>query len=321
MTRRWTGGTIGLLLLAGGGFFLWRNTRTTETLGDAREVRVTRGDIELSVLTSGDVRPRNRLEIKPPIPGRAEEILVREGDTVRKGQILAWMSSTDRAALLDAARALGDAELARWEELYKPTPLVAPLNGSVIARNVEPGQTVSGSDAVLILSDRLVLKAQVDETDMAQIRLGQSVGIVLDAFGKEKLSGVVEHIAFEAKTVNNVTIYEVDVLPSHVPPYMRSGMTANLTFHVEEKLNVLLLPTAAVKTEGGTSVVTVPTPKGKSVPVPVQTGLSNGKQVEILSGIAEGDAVLISDGLPAPAAKAKTSPLSPVMRRPRRGAR
>lgn len=48
---------------------------------------VTRGDIELSVLTTGDVRPRNRLEIKPPIPGRAEEILVREGDVVRKGQI------------------------------------------------------------------------------------------------------------------------------------------------------------------------------------------------------------------------------------------
>ncbi|MBK8575364.1 MAG: efflux RND transporter periplasmic adaptor subunit [Elusimicrobia bacterium] len=321
MTRRRIVGTIGLLLLAGGGFLWWRAAHKTEISDDTREVRVTRGNIELSVLTTGDVRPRNRLEIKPPIPGRAEEILVREGDTVRKGQILAWMSSTDRAALLDAARAKGDAELARWEELYKPTPLVAPLNGSIIARNVEPGQTVSGSDAVLIISDRLVLKAQVDETDMAQVRLGQSVGIVLDAFAQENISGVVEHIAFEAKTVNNVTIYEVDVLPSRVPLFMRSGMTANLTFHVEEKQNVLLLPPAAVKTEGGASVVTVPGPKGKSLTVAVQTGLSNGKQVEIVSGVAEGDAVLISDGLPAPAAKAKTSPLSPVMRRPRRGAR
>ncbi|MBL0058971.1 MAG: efflux RND transporter periplasmic adaptor subunit [Elusimicrobia bacterium] len=318
MTRRkivWITGTV---LLVGGGVLWWRSSRAPEGPSGAREVLVTRGDIELSVLTTGDVRPRNRLEIKPPIPGRAEEILVREGDVVRKGQILAWMSSTERAALLDAARAKGSAELARWEDLYKPTPLVAPLTGSIIARNMEPGQTVSGSDAVLVMSDRLILKAQVDETDMAQVRLGQEVGIVLDAFPGERLTGVVEHIAFEAKTVSNVTIYEVDVLPVRVPPFMRSGMTANLTFRVEKKTDVLLLPAAAVKTSDGVSSVALPSAKGKSETQSVLTGISNGKQVEILSELAEGDRVLVTDGLPAAAAKAKTSPLSPMMRRPRR---
>jgi macrolide-specific efflux system membrane fusion protein len=53
--------------------------------------------------------PQNRLEIKPPIAGRAEEVLVNEGELVKAGQIIAWMSSTDRAALLDAARAQGPA--------------------------------------------------------------------------------------------------------------------------------------------------------------------------------------------------------------------
>jgi macrolide-specific efflux system membrane fusion protein len=320
MTRRRKGAIGAVLVLAGGIYGGWRFTRKSIEKGEPRTVRVTRGDIELSVLTTGDVRPRNRLELKPPLPGRVERILVREGDVVTKGDILAWMSSTDRAALLDAARAKGTAELARWEELYKPAPLVAPLSGRVIARNVEPGQTVTSSDAVLVLSDRLIVKAQVDETDMAQIRLGQPARVVLDAFPDSPLAATVEHIAFEAKTVSNVTIYEVDVLPRDPPAYLRSGMTANVTFHVDEKKDVLLLPAVAVKT-GETAEVLVPAGKGKSQTRIVETGLSNGKTIEIRSGLTEGDAVVVDDGLPASTVKAKTSPLSPVMRRPGRRAR
>lgn len=317
--RRWA--VIGAVLVVAGGIGGWyRFTRKANDNGESRTVRVTRGDLELSVLTTGDVRPRNRLELKPPLPGRVERILVREGDRVKKGDILAWMSSTDRAALLDAARAKGPAELARWEDLYKPAPLVSPLSGRVIARNVEPGQTVTSSDAVLVLSDRLIVKAQVDETDMAQIRLGQRVRIVLDAFADNPLSARVEHIAFEAKTVSNVTIYEVDVLPDEPPAYLRSGMTANLTFHVDEKKGVLLLPAVAVKT-GATPSVLTPGPKGKPQTRTVETGLSNGKMVEIRSGLVEGDVVVVDDGLPPSAAKVKTSPLSPVMRRPGRRTR
>lgn len=317
--RRWV--VIGAVLVVAGGIGGWyRFTRKANDNGESRTVRVTRGDLELSVLTTGDVRPRNRLELKPPLPGRVERVLVREGDMVKKGDVLAWMSSTDRAALLDAARAKGPAELARWEDLYKPAPLVSPLSGRVIARNVEPGQTVTSSDAVLVLSDRLIVKAQVDETDMAQIRLGQRVRIVLDAFADNPLSARVEHIAFEAKTVSNVTIYEVDVLPDEPPAYLRSGMTANLTFHVDEKKGVLLLPAVAVKT-GATPSVLTPGPKGKPQTRTVETGLSNGKMVEIRSGLVEGDVVVVDDGLPPSAAKVKTSPLSPVMRRPGRRTR
>ena len=53
-----------------------------------------------------------------------------------KGQILAWMSSTERAALMDAARSKGPEEVSRWEELYRPTPILAPIRGTVISRNI-----------------------------------------------------------------------------------------------------------------------------------------------------------------------------------------
>jgi len=315
MKRRWTW-TVGIVAAVAVGGGAWRALRKPAPPTD-REVAVIRDTLRLSILTTGDVRPRNRLLVKPPIAGRAESILVREGEFVKKGQILAWMSSTERAALLDAARAKGSEELARWEDLYKPTPLVAPVGGLVIARNVEPGQTVTAADAVLIMSDRLILKAQVDETDVGQVRLGQPVRIVLDAYPRDPLRGRVEHIAFEAKTVNNVTIYEVDVLPEDVPAFMRSGMTANLTFRVAEKENALLLPVSAVKGAGDAAVVRATGSDGFPADRSVRAGLSDGKRIEILEGLAEGDRVLVANGAaPAAVQESKSNPLSPMPRRP-----
>ncbi|TXH27783.1 MAG: HlyD family efflux transporter periplasmic adaptor subunit [Elusimicrobia bacterium] len=316
MKRRWkwTVGIVALVVGVGGAWWVRRKPAGPVY----SEVTVARDTLRTAILTTGEVRPRNRLLIKPPIAGRAESILVREGDAVKKGQILAWMSSTERAALLDAARAKGSAELARWEDLYKPTPLVAPVAGLVIARNVEPGQTVTAADAVLIMSDRLILKAQVDETDVGQVRLGQPVRIVLDAYPREPQRGRVEHIAFEAKTVNNVTIYEVDVLPEDVPAFMRSGMTANLTFRVAEKENALVLPVSAVKGLGETATVRVPGPGREPEERTVRTGLSDGKRVEILEGLTEGDRVLVAGGtaVSTAAKESKSNPLSPMPRRP-----
>src|SRR5712692_7981698 len=68
---------------------------------DYQEGTVARGDLQVKVLSTGVVEPENRLEIKPPVSGRVEDILVDEGYKVKKGQTLAQMSSTERAALLD----------------------------------------------------------------------------------------------------------------------------------------------------------------------------------------------------------------------------
>jgi macrolide-specific efflux system membrane fusion protein len=277
-------------------------------------VSVKRGDIQVSVLATGAVQPQNRVEIRPPVSGRAEDILVREGQTVKKGQILAWLSSTERAVLLDAASAKGAEELAHWKDLYKPTPLMAPLDGVVIARKVEPGQTVTAQDAVLVLSDRLIVKAQVDETDIAQVKTGQEVEISLDAYPHETISGRVVHITYEAKTVNNVTIYEVDVLPGRVPDFMRSGMTSNVKFRVAIRKNTLLLPAEAVHLQENRSTVLVPTPSNEKRPVTkdIETGLSDGSTVEVLAGLQEGDTVLVPImRLPSPSDRPQGSPFSP----------
>ena len=259
-----------------------------------RTVQATRGDLQVTILATGTVQPQNRLELKPPIAGRVEEILVEEGQPVKQGQVLARMSSTERAVLLDAARAKGPEELTHWQELYKPTPLIAPIDGMVIVRSVEPGQSVAASDAVLVLSDRLVVMTQVDETDIGRIALNQPAHLTLDAYPDRGVDGRVDHIAYEAKTVSNVTIYEVEVLPAQVPSVMRSGMTANVTFVVAEKSDVLLLPADAVRQEQGKTTVLMRTSeRGRPESKTIETGLSDGKRVEVVSGLADGDTVLV----------------------------
>ena len=298
LSRRWK---IGAVLIAV--FFLIKMfsscSHGENSLQVTRSVKVHQGDLEVKVTATGTVKPYNRVEIKPPIPGRVEEVLVQEGDRVKKGQVLAQMSSTERAALLDAARARGAETMKRWEEAYKMAPLLAPLDGTIIVRAVEPGQTVTTADPVVVLSDRLIVEALVDETDLALIALGQKTAIQLDAYPKEIFWGKVDHIMYESKLTNNVNVYAVDILPEQIPPAFRSGMTANVTFIVKEKKGVLLVPSEAVmewpkkipRPKDAEFAVYEKTFSGKLVPHAVRIGDSDGRMTEIVQGLSEGKEV------------------------------
>ena len=247
-----------LCALGGGGWYgykFWQTRKARDAAPRYLPVTVARADILVAVQATGTVQPENRIVIKPPINGRIDTIKVEEGAKVRKGQILGTMSSTDRAALLDVARAKGAAEVRHWEDIYRPTPIVAPLAGVVIQRATEPGQTIAATDSVFVISDHLLVVAQVDETDMARVQLGQNAQVGLDAYPGEKVTGKVHRIAFEAKTVNNVTMYDVQIDPEKVPDFMRSGMTASVQFKVEEHKNVVAVPSTLVHQENGRTFV------------------------------------------------------------------
>ncbi len=304
---------IALALIAGG--WAWRRARAARDNAPAmREVVVERGAIRETVLATGTVEPQNRVALASPVSGRLEEVLPREGDQVQRGQTLALVSSTERATLLDAARARGPEELARWEQLYKPTPVIAPLDGTVIARLLEPGQSVSPDKAILVLSDRLIVRAQVDETDMARIAIGQRTEIRLDAYPRQVLTARVEHIAYESRTVNNVTIYNVEIAPDELPPFVRSGMSAGVTFILRATNDVLVLPAEALRGTRERRTVLVPAAAPRLPPEEreVEVGIDDGRTVELLNGLAEGDRVLVPEvALGTTSGPQKSSPLSP----------
>jgi len=213
---------------------------------------------------------------------------------VKSGETLGWMSSTERAALLDAAKGKGEEVLKYWEDAYKAIPLLAPIDGEVIVSTIQPGQTVTTSDAVFVLSDRLIVRAQVDETDIGKVKLGQAAIISLDAYPDSKVNATVGHIYYESETVNNVTIYKVDMIPSTVPSFFRSGMNANVDFIEQKRDNILTLPLDAVRTDKDGSYVFISQGQGKPpARRAVTTGLTDEKNIEITSGITADDTVEI----------------------------
>ncbi len=284
---------IGLVVMGVGTaiYFIFGKSKKSETAYS--EVSPKRTDLRITVTSTGTVTPEGRIEMKPPVPGRIESVRVKEGQKVGRGQILAWMSSTERAALLDSARAVSADEYKRFQEYYKATPIMAPVSGTIILRNAEPGQTVAAADVLLVISDRLQVVAKVDETDIARLKPGVPAEIILDAYPKESVEAKVSAIAFEAKTVNNVTTYDVETLPTKQPEFMRSGMTANVTFILKEREDILTLPLAAIQFKKESPFVLVKDPSGKPVEALIEIGESDGGNTEIISGIDEKSIVLI----------------------------
>ncbi len=287
---------IGAVLILGIAAFVWvrwvqNNAATKE---GTKVIHAQTGTIETFISTTGTVLPKNRLEVRPPVNGRVEQVLVQEGDMVKTGQIVAWMSSTDRAALLDAARGKSNESLTYWNDVYKPIALVAPINGQVIVATMQPGQTVTTADAVIVLSDKLIFRAQVDETDIGKISDGQEAVATLDAYQDTKIDAEVEHVYYESKTVNNVTTYAVDLKADELPAFCRSGMNVTVDFRDQYKENILTLPVDAVRKDKDGSfvflkVLETPKPVRRAVTV----GITDDAVIEIVSGVTPEDEIVV----------------------------
>jgi macrolide-specific efflux system membrane fusion protein len=273
----------GIFLLGGGvWFYAAHRSSGQDKTQETRLVKAKLGNVTETVDATGDVVPLNRVEIKPPVSGRMEKITLDEGDRVKAGQIIAWMSSTERAAIIDSATAMGPEERKRWEESYKPAPILSPISGIVILNNVVPGQTVDASTVLFALSDQLIVLAQVDEVDISRVHMGMKALITLDAYPTQKITGKVLAILYEGKNTSNVITYGVKIVPENVPPFFRSQMTANISLVINQKDNVLLIPIQAIKARAnGDKYVLLSNPGGKPASTDIQTGVENGAQVLI----------------------------------------
>lgn len=283
-----------IIILAVAGFAFFKGMKKESPGEVVEEITPMISSIRNFISCTGTVLPKNRLEVKPPVNGRIEGILVKEGDLVKAGQTLVRMSSTERAALLDAARGKGEESVKYFEEAYKAILLNAPIDGEVIVATTQPGQTVTTADAVVVLSDRLIVRAQVDEVDIGKIAVDKEAIVSLDAYPDEKINAIVDHIYYESKTVNNVTIYEVDLAPEEVPSFFRSGMNATVDFIDQNKENILVIPLAAIIKEKGNEYVLVKQDdNSEPVKTRVTIGMSDDKNVEVLSGITSNDKIFL----------------------------
>ncbi|MBC7237296.1 MAG: efflux RND transporter periplasmic adaptor subunit [Chloroflexi bacterium] len=195
-----------------------------------------------------------------------------------------------RLDLLQARHALQQAER-RLEDAR----IRAPFAGTVLQVSPQVGENVHGFTPLIELADLTAfhIVAQIDELDIASIREGQQVEVRLDAFPGKVLEGQVDKVLPALADTRGATIYEAYVRFDPAGLAVRAGMGANLSIMTEVAEDVLLVPRRAVEQLGRYQVVQVLEGRNKRQVV-VTTGLTNDSDVEILSGLEEGQIVVLN---------------------------
>ena len=190
--------------------------------------------------------------------------------------------------------------------------ITSPIDGVVLSKAVEEGQTVAASfntpelfSIAKDLKDMRVI-ADIDEADIGEVKEGENVKFTVDAFPNDTFEGVVTQVRQEATTTNNVVTYEVVISAPNADLKLKPGLTANVTIFTAEKNNVLSVPSKAlrytptVETIGKKYKIQDCNGKNKVWTLEgnvlkahaVQIGISDGSHTEIISGISNGVQVI-----------------------------
>ena len=170
--------------------------------------------------------------------------------------------------------------------------LTAPFAGTVVQLNVAEGE-LAGGTAVVVVSDLTTLDVDVilDENDVTLVQEGQPAQVSVMALDGPAIAGEIVAIAPTAQTKAGVSLYPVTVRLTSTDQAVRAGMTADVEIVTASWENVLTLPLRAIRIEGDESYVMLQTAEGEFKPRPVTLGVSAGGNVEIVTGLAEGDVV------------------------------
>jgi HlyD family secretion protein len=210
-----------------------------------------------------------------------------------------------KIAQSQAQVAQDEANLKQLDEQLSYTDIVSPIDGIVLSRDVEIGDAVSsilvlGSSATLVMTlgdtSEVYVKGKVDESDIGKVYLGQRARIKVESFKDKTFDGKVTKISPMGVEKDNVTTFEVRVSIQNPGGELKAEMTANAEIILDEHKNVLQIPEGAIIYDKDKKAsVEVPDPKGKDGKdkVAVNIGISNGAKTEVLSGLKEGDQVVL----------------------------
>jgi macrolide-specific efflux system membrane fusion protein len=200
-----------------------------------------------------------------------------------------------RIDLLNARDGLAQAKatLADLKAQFARSSLVAPADGIVTAINVTVGADAPTADAIDLAAATFQVTANVVETDIATMQIGQAATVTVGAISAD-LTGTVTAIApvAETSTSGGVVSYAVTVALNAPPATLRPGMTADVTVTTASANGVLAVPAAAIRGTSGAYTVLVLTAAGTPESRPVTVGLMTSSLVEIKSGLNAGDVVI-----------------------------
>lgn len=228
-----------------------------------------------------------------------------------------------QVAVSEAQVAQATAILAKAEINLGYTKIYSPVDGVVVARNVDAGQTVAASYQTPSIAEiarnlaEMQVEVAVDEADIGGVFEGQTAKFAVDAHPTESFSGIVTQVRLSPNTSDNVVSYTVIVKVANDDKLLMPGMTANVALIIEEREDVLLVPNSAFRFRpangasasatgggmgpggGGMNIAAVSVPSvyimdkdKKPVRTEVERGITNGQFYEVISGLKEGDKVI-----------------------------
>lgn len=180
-----------------------------------------------------------------------------------------------------------------YQDLYlKLAKLTSPIDGVLVQAPISTANVqVSAVDSWLVVDPTtLYLSADLDETDLKRVSVGQKVNVSLDAYPDKKITSTIKSISFSPKETSTGTTYEVKIGLEGFLESLRLGLNGTAAVVLTEKDSVITLPMSAVSSNAGKSFVYVKS-GNKYIEKSVETGIENGGLVEILGGLSEGDRV------------------------------
>ena len=190
--------------------------------------------------------------------------------------------------------------------------ITSPIDGIVLSKSVEEGQTVAASFSTptlfTIAKDltNMQVVADVDEADIGDVKVGERVTFTVDAYPDNTFSGTVKQVRQEATTTNNVVTYSVVISAPNADLKLKPGLTATVTIYTQENKGVLSVPSKALRftpekeTVGGMKIKDIANAKNKVWTIEgntvvahrVNIGMTDGSHTQILSGISRGAKVI-----------------------------
>jgi len=202
--------------------------------------------------------------------------------------------SKEEIDALQNAVTIAQLDLESAQSALTQTKLTAPFTSTVTEISVHEGELVGGYVPLASVADLTALEiaAEIDEIDVANVAVGQSVEVRLDAFTGEKFTGKLTRLFPAATPQRGSTVYGAVVDFDATNFKVRPGMGASLKIQTVEKKGVLLVPNRALKSVGTRKAVHIVAP-GDPRDVIVETGVTDGNETEIVSGLNEGDLVTV----------------------------
>lgn len=286
------------------------------------------GTVKKTITTSGLVQAqKSRTYIfTNSTSAKVTEILVTPGQNVETGQVLARMDNSDlntrvtqaQSALnqarnnYDNTKLMGgrnisyldlrnleerirvaEADLALAQRNLAGAELKAEFSGQVLAITANIGDLASTMQITVIEPKNYYLEATLAESDVINVKLEMPVTLDLDAFSDKEFTGKVSEITLAPTITANISAYPIKINLEDPENVLRVGLSADAEIIIEQKENVLTVPTSAIVTRNGQNFINKLV-NGRLQPSPIEIGLIGDTQTEVVSGLSENEEIVVS---------------------------